>query len=112
MKSLRAGSLGFRIKLLRPVTIRDMQTGAPVKSFEFVAEVWADAEPISNRKIRTGEQGQVVETMLFTLRPRDEITVDWQVVFQQRTFTVRAPDRSQRDRLLITAEADIRHDRV
>ncbi|MBP1133732.1 MULTISPECIES: phage head closure protein [Serratia] len=112
MKSLRAGQLRFRIGLFRPVTIRDEQTGSPVKSFEFVKEVWADAEPISNRKIRTGEQGQVVETMLFTLRPRDEITVDWQVVFQKRTFTVRAPDRSQSDRLLITAEADIRHDRV
>lgn len=112
MKSLRAGQLRFRIGIFRPVTIRDEQTGSPVKSFEFVAEVWADAEPISNRKIRTGEQGQVVETMLFTLRPRDKITVDWQVVFQKRTFTVRASDRSQSDRLLITAEADIRHDRV
>ncbi|CAB1224059.1 Bacteriophage head-tail adaptor [Serratia liquefaciens] len=112
MKSLRAGQLRFRIGIFRPVTIRDEQTGSPVKSFEFVAEVWADAEPISNRKIRTGEQGQVVETMLFTLRPRDEITVDWQVVFQKRTFTVRATDRSQSDRLLITAEADTRHDRV
>lgn len=112
MKSLRAGQLRFRIGIFRPVTIRDEQTGSPVKSFEFVAEVWADAEPISNRKIRTGEQGQVVETMLFTLRPRVEITVDWQVVFQKRTFTVRATDRSQSDRLLITAEADTRHDRV
>lgn len=112
MKSLRAGQLRFRIGLFRPITIRDEQTGSPVKSFEFVKEVWADAEPIANRKIRTGDQGQVVETMLFTLRPRDEITVDWQVVFQKRTFTVRAPDRSQSDRLLITAEADIRHDRV
>ena len=60
MKSLRAGQLRFRIGIFRPVTIRDEQTGSPVKSFEFVAEVWADAEPISNRKIRTGEQGQVV----------------------------------------------------
>ncbi|CAI0745925.1 MAG: phage head closure protein [Serratia grimesii] len=109
---MRAGKLRNRIRLLRPVTVRDERTGSEVKSFEFVAEVWADAEPISNRKIRTGEQEQVVETMLFTLRPRDGITVDWQVVFQQRTFTVRAPDRSQSDRLLITAEADIRHDRV
>lgn len=112
MKSLRAGQLRFRIRLLRPIILRDDQTGGPVKAFEFVTEVWADAEPISNRKIRTGEQEQVVETLLFTLRPRAEVTVDWQVVFQQRTFTVRAPDRSQSDRLLITAEADIRHDRV
>ncbi|EFE93956.1 phage head closure protein [Serratia odorifera] len=112
MKTLRAGQLRFRIRLFRPVTLRDDKTGSPVNSFEFVSEVWADAEPISNRKIRTGEQEQVVETMLFTLRPREEITVDWQVVFQKRIFTVRAPDRSQADRLLITAEADIRHDRV
>jgi len=109
---MRAGKLNKRIRLLRPIVVRDERTGSEVKTFEFVAEVWADAEPISNRKIRTGEQGQVVETILFTLRPRQGVQTDWQIVWNERLFTVRAPDRSQSDRLLITAEADTRHNRV
>ncbi|CAI1040150.1 Bacteriophage head-tail adaptor [Serratia liquefaciens] len=109
---MRAGKLGSRITLRRPIVVRDERTGSEVKSTEDVATVWADAEPISNRKIRTGDQGQVVETMLFTLRPRQDVQTDWQIEWKGRVFTVRAPDRSQSDRLLITAEADTRHDRV
>jgi SPP1 family predicted phage head-tail adaptor len=109
---MEAGKLRNRIRLFRPVTIRNEQTGTPVNSFEFVKEVWAGAEPISNRKIRTGEQGQVVETMLFTLRPRRDVQTDWRVELKERFFTVRAADTTQPDRLLITAEADTRHDRI
>ncbi|MBF1994440.1 phage head closure protein [Serratia symbiotica] len=112
MKTLRAGQLRFCIRLFRPVTIRDDKTGAPVKSFDFVTAACADAEPISNRKIRTGEQGQVVETLLFTLRPRGDVQTDWRIELKGRVFTARAVDSTQPDRLLITAEADTRHDRV
>ncbi|SPP31354.1 hypothetical protein ARAF_0478 [Arsenophonus endosymbiont of Aleurodicus floccissimus] len=61
------------------------------------------------RKIRTADQEQVIETLRFTLRPRNDI--DWPVDYQQRRFTVRALDRNQPDRLIITTEANIHHDR-
>lgn len=69
-------------------------------------------EPISNRKVRLAEQSQIIETCLFTLHPRQDIAIDWQVVTRDTVFTVRAVDRSQSDRLLITGEADARNDRA
>ena len=55
---MRAGKLNNRIRLLRPIVVRDDRTGGSVKSYEFVAEVWADAEPISNRKIARVNRGR------------------------------------------------------
>lgn len=111
MNTLSVGPLRFRIKLLRPVISRDEQTGAPIKFFEFVPPmVSAGIKAISNRKIRTGDQGQVIETLLITLRPRADVSTDWQVIWMDRTFTIRAADRSLPDRVLLTAEADTRHD--
>lgn len=107
-----AGKLRHRVLLQQVTTGRDPKSGAEIKNAVDIARVWAGAEPISNRKIRTLDQQQVVETMLFTLRPRADIDTDWRVVLAGRVFTVRAADRTQADRVLITAEADTRHDRI
>ncbi|TDB48076.1 phage head closure protein [Photorhabdus luminescens] len=109
---IEAGKLRFRVGLYRVTTIRDPKTGAEKTVSEFVATVWAGIEPISNRKIRTLDQQQVVETLLFTLRPHKDVDVDWQIAWKDRVFTVRAADSTKLDRLLITAEADVRHDRI
>jgi SPP1 family predicted phage head-tail adaptor len=111
MSTLRAGDLKHRITLRKGAIVRD-QAGSPQPTFEIVSTVWSAVEAISNRKIRTLDQGQVVETMMFTIRPRSDVGIDWQVIYRERLFTVRAVDRTLPDRALITAEADTRHDRV
>lgn len=105
-----AGQLTKRITLSKFKIIRDDLGGEKVFT-ELVAEVWAKAEAISNRKIRTAEQQQVIETMRFTIRPRNDVDINWLVGYQNRNFTVRAVDRNEPDRLIITTEADSRHDR-
>ncbi|PHM68133.1 phage head closure protein [Xenorhabdus kozodoii] len=100
-----------RIKLFRPMIERDA-LGAETLTLHYVATVWAKAEAMSNRKIRTADQQQVIETYHFTLRPRSDVDVGWLVTYQKRNFTVRAVDRNHADRLIITAEADNRHDRA
>ncbi len=112
MTSLRAGELNKRVTLRRVDVMRDPLSGGNQRTTTDIPFIWAKVEPISNRKIRTIDQQQVVETMLFTIRPRNDVDIDWQVVFAGRVFTVRAADRSQTDRVMITAEADTRHDRV
>lgn len=111
MNSLKAGELNKRITLLRSTTVRD-DVGAEKASFEEVARVWAKAEAMSNRKVRTAEQDQVIETYRFTVRPRGGVDIGWLVDYQGRSFTVRAVDRNESDRLIITTEADNRHDRA
>ncbi|MHC6141604.1 phage head closure protein [Morganella morganii] len=110
MSGLRAGELNKRITLYRPeVVIGDL--GDSRTELTKVITVWAKAEAISNRKIRTAEQDQVIETMQFTVRPRADVQIDWVIEYQNRFFTVRACDRNDPAKLIITTEADIRHDR-
>lgn len=108
---MRAGDLKDRVMLQKPVTSR-AASGQQVITFEDVKPVWAKLEPISNRKIREGAQDQIVDTYLVTLRPRDDVQKGWRVVTKHLIFTVRSPDRSKRDRLVLTGEADIVDDRT
>ncbi|WP_118984509.1 phage head closure protein [Photorhabdus sp. CRCIA-P01] len=108
---MKAGELNKRIKLFRTVITRD-ELGAEIVTSEYVATVWAKAVAISNRKIRTADQQQVIETMQFTIRPRCDVDSDWLIEYQSRKFTVRAVDRNQSVRTMITTEADFRHDRA
>ncbi|WP_272694919.1 phage head closure protein [Providencia sp. PROV144] len=107
---MKAGELNKRITLSRPEEIRD-EFGEPKTQLVKVTDVWAKAEAMSNRKIRTADQQQVIETYHFTIRPRKDVDIDWVVTHQKRNFTVRALDRNEPDRLVITAEVDSRHDR-
>ncbi|UCQ18736.1 phage head closure protein [Edwardsiella tarda] len=112
MKPLSAGELNKRIALQYLVKQRG-SLGEPLPDqVVTVGKVWAKAEPISNRKIRLLDQPQVVETYQFTLRPRTDVQQDWQIVLGDLVFTVRAMDRTQPDRLVITAEACTRNDRI
>jgi len=106
-----AGKRNHLVLLRKMMTVRD-ESGAKKNAAVDVARVWASAEPISNRKIRTLDQAQIVETMLFDIRKRPDVDIDWQIIFSKQVFTVRAADRTKADRVLITAEADTRHDRV
>ncbi|WGL93770.1 phage head closure protein [Arsenophonus nasoniae] len=105
-----AGQLTKRITLSRIIRYQG-ELGEEKVITELVDEVWANAEAISNRKIRTADQQQVIETMRFTIRPRSDVDIDWIITYQHRDFTVSAVDRNIPDRLIIKAEADSRHDR-
>lgn len=112
MSSLRAGELDKRIELQK-MEIQRGPLGEPLPDLPVtVAKVWAKAEVVSNRKIRTLDQQQVVETWLFTIRARRDVQTDWKIVWGEEVYTVRAADYSQVDRTVITAERDNRHDRA
>ncbi|MCC8381551.1 phage head closure protein [Xenorhabdus sp. PB30.3] len=106
---MKAGALRHRIRLLRPVIHRD-ELGAETFSHHAVATVWAKAEAVSNRKIRTAKQQQVIEVQQFTVRPRRDIQPGWLIEHQDRRFTVRTVDRNRADCTILTTEADVRHD--
>lgn len=111
MSALTAGELNKRITLQKVETITgelgELKPGAVV---DVLPMAWAKAEVVSNRKIRTQDQQQVVETWLFTVRPRRDVLVDWKVKWGEGRYTVRAVDNSQSDRTVITAERENRHD--
>ncbi|ANR76484.1 head-tail adaptor protein [Klebsiella variicola] len=66
---------------------------------------------VSGRKVRTLDQQQVVETCLFTVYPGVLVDIDWKITTKNLVYTVRNIDRKT-DRIIITGEADGRHDRA
>lgn len=107
---LRPGDLNCRITLSYLETGRG-PLGETLPTREVSAgKAWSKKELVSGRKVRTLDQQQVVETCLFTLYPR-EVDVDWKVSTADRVYTVRNVERLT-DRIIITGEADSRHDRV
>jgi head-tail adaptor len=107
---LRPGELNCRITLSYMETGRG-PLGETLPAREVSAgKAWSKKELVSGRKVRTLDQQQVVETCLFTLYPR-EVDVDWKVSTADRVYTVRNVERLT-DRIIITGEADSRHDRV
>lgn len=110
VSELSSSELNKRIKL-QTVQIGSGPLGEPLPATPVaIATVWAKAEVVSNRKIRTLDQQQVVETWLFTIRPRKDVRPDWKIAWGAELYTVRAVDRSKSDRTVITAERDNRHD--
>lgn len=109
-KPLQPGELTCRLSFSYIIT-GDGPLGEPLPAQEVQAgKAWSKKELISGRKIRTLDQQQVVETCEFTLHPR-EVDIDWKVATKDRVYTVRNVDRLA-DRIIITGEADGRHDRA
>ncbi|EDY2188375.1 head-tail adaptor protein [Salmonella enterica subsp. enterica] len=77
-----------------------------------VARIMSRMDPVSTRKVRTMGQQQVVETCLFTTWPRKDVQPGWRVATADGVYTVRNVDRSRGDRIVITGEADVYHDRA
>jgi SPP1 family predicted phage head-tail adaptor len=112
VSGLKAGELNKRIDL-QMMEVQRGPLGEPLPDLPVkIATVWAKAEAVSNRKIRTLDQLQVVETWLFTIRARKDVQVDWKIAWGEDVYTVRAAARSKPDRTVITAERDNRHDRA
>lgn len=108
---LQPGELNCRISLSYITTGRG-PLGEPLPAEEISAgSAWAKMELVSGRKVRTAEQQAVVETCTFTLYPR-AVDIDWKLATRDRVYTVRNVDRTRRDRIVITGEADGRHDRA
>lgn len=107
---LEAGKLTARITL-QMIEVTSGPLGEPLPAMPVdVAKVWAAAEMMSNRKIRTLDQQQVVETWHFTIRPDHAVQIDWKVWWKEASYTVVAVDHSLSDRLILKAERDARHD--
>ncbi|KGT86255.1 head-tail adaptor protein [Erwinia typographi] len=107
---LDAGNLNALITLQK-VEITTGPLGEPLPGQPVdVAKVWAATEIRSNRKIRTLDQQQVVETWHFTIWPYPGVSIDWKVKWKDATWTVVSVDHSLSDRLVLKAERDVRHD--
>lgn len=109
--SLKPGDMNCRIAISYVQSGRGpMGEPLPEKQVES-GKAWAKRELVSGRKVRTLDQLQVVETCLFTVYPGVLVDIDWKITTKNLVYTVRNIDR-KKDRIIITGEADGRHDRA
>lgn len=110
-KPLNPGEMNCRISFSHRQTTRG-PLGEVLPDKDIAAgNAWSVCRLLSGKTVRTLDQGAVVETCEFTLYPR-EVDTDWKIATSDRVYTVRSVDRSKSDRIVITAEADTRHDRT
>ena len=109
--SLKPGDMNCRIAISYVQSGRGpLGEPLPEKQVES-GKAWAKRELVSGRKVRTLDQQQVVETCLFTVYPGVLVDIDWKITTKNLVYTVRNIDRKT-DRIIITGEADGRHDRA
>ncbi|AOO56458.1 head-tail adaptor protein (plasmid) [Raoultella ornithinolytica] len=109
--SLKPGEMNCRIAISYVQSGRG-PLGEPLpETLVEAGKAWAKAELVSGRKVRTQDQEQVVETRLFTVYPGVLVDLDWKITTKELIYTVRNIDRKT-DRIIITGEADGRHDRA
>ena len=110
-KPLQPGEMTCRVSFSYLQTTRG-PLGEVLPDTEIAAgKAWSVRRLLSGKTVRTMDQDAVVETCEFTLYPR-KVDTDWKVTTADRVYTVRSVDRSKPDRIVITAEADARHDRT
>lgn len=90
--TISAGDLKDRLTLLQPTYTADGQGGTTITHATY-GIVWCKAKPANN--LRSLQESQLVfnEAMMFTIRASQvNITADWQLEFNGRTYTIHTID--------------------
>lgn len=87
---MRAGELRHRVTIQQATTTRD-GFGAEVEAWSTLATVWAKIETVSGAETIGPEQvATATLTHQVTVRSRDDLKPTMQVIWNARTFTIRA----------------------
>jgi SPP1 family predicted phage head-tail adaptor len=87
---MRAGELRHRVTIQQATTARD-GFGAEVETWADLATVWAKVETVSGTETIGPEQLETATlTHQVTVRWRDDLKPTMQVLWKDRTFTIRA----------------------
>lgn len=85
---MQIGKLRHRVRIERPATTQDPDTGEMVAGWETVATVWASVEPLSAREFIAAQAGQSEVTARVMMRHRDGITADMRLVHRGQVYNI------------------------
>ena len=106
MNPIGAGTLGRRIKIQRPSTVKD-SLGAPSRTWIDVATVWADIQPLSGREAVIASRISAELTHQITVRYQSifdnpQLVAQYRVLYKSRIFNIHsAMNQEERNRVLI-----------
>jgi SPP1 family predicted phage head-tail adaptor len=84
---MNPGELNKKVTIERPVDTPDAQTGAPVRTWEDVATVWAKIEPLAGREFWQAQQSQSAVTHQVEIWYRRDVTCRNRLRFVDRLAT-------------------------
>lgn len=84
---MRTGRLRHRVELQKPVSQRDPQ-GGPIVTWQKVADVWAEIQPIRGAEFVQAQQLEATMTHKIMLRYRNDVTVQHRLLYQERAFNI------------------------
>ena len=92
MNPIGAGTLGRRIKIQRPSTVKD-SLGAPSRTWIDVATVWADIQPLSGREAVIASRISAELTHQITVRyqrlfDNPQQVAQMRVLYKTRVFNI------------------------
>lgn len=85
---MQIGKLRHRVRIERPDTTQDLDTGEMVPGWALVATVWASVEPLSAREFIAAQAGQSEVTARVMMRHRDGITPDMRLVHRGKNYDI------------------------
>ena len=105
MNPIGAGTLGRRIKIQRPSTIKD-SLGAPSRTWIDVATVWADIQPLSGREAVIASRISVELTHQITVRYQSifenpQLVAQYRVIYKSRIFNIHSALNEDEKRVLV-----------
>lgn len=86
-----AGSLRDRIVIRRQQNVKNPQTGGLERSWQTLAEVWAEVKSLNGRESVIGNTLQGISTFQVTIRYRSDLKADDQILWRARELNIAAP---------------------
>jgi SPP1 family predicted phage head-tail adaptor len=105
MNPIGAGTLGRRIKIQRPSTVKD-SLGAPSRTWIDVATVWADIQPLSGREAVIASRISAELSHQITVRYQSifdnpQLVAQYRVLYRSRIFNIHSALNEDEKRVLV-----------
>lgn len=85
---MQAGKLRHRIELQKPVSAQDPVSGEIVRSWEYVATLWAEVTPLSVREFIAAQASQSEISARIKIRRRTDVTARHRIVFRGQIYNI------------------------
>lgn len=89
MSNIAAGRLRHRVEIQKETTTQDLVTGARIKTWVKVADVWAAVEPLSVREFIAADATQSEVSARIVIRHRSDVDATMRIVHAGRYYWIK-----------------------
>lgn len=90
MPAVASGNLRHKVQLQQNVSTQDPNTGAPISSWQTIAEPWAQIVPMSGREFLSASAEQSEVRGRIVIRYRGEVTSKMRILHRGKYYNILA----------------------